>query len=100
MDKPRPADRMLDDGVVRDRLARSWPMLSLAILSGGLLLGTPGKVQACSEVADEASQLREEAREVVSRYAKDYDEYVKALRQSRTPEQRDKADEKRPKPVP
>jgi hypothetical protein len=32
--------------------------------------------------------------------SKDFDEYVKALRQSRTPEQRDKADEKRPKPVP
>ncbi len=51
-------------------------------------------------VEDNDTQLREEAREVVSRYAKDFDEYVKALHQSRTSEQRDKADEKRPRPVP
>jgi thiol-disulfide isomerase/thioredoxin len=75
-------------------------MLSLVILSGGLLLCTPGEIRACGDVEDNDSQVREEAREMVSVYAKDYDEYVKALRQSKTPEQRDKADEKRPKPVP
>src|SRR5262249_52617380 len=52
------------------------------------------------DVEDNDAQLRGEAREVVSQYAKDFDEYVKALRQSKTAEQRDKADEKRPRPVP
>jgi thiol-disulfide isomerase/thioredoxin len=75
-------------------------MISLIILSGGLLLCTPGEIRACGDVDDKDAQLRDEAREVVSRYAKDFDEYVKALLQSKTPEQRDKADEKRPKPVP
>ncbi len=76
-------------------------MLSLVILSGGLLLGTPGEICACGDVEHNDAQLREEAREVVSQYAKDFDEYVKALHQSKTPEQRDKAEiEKRPKPVP
>jgi thiol-disulfide isomerase/thioredoxin len=75
-------------------------MLSLVIISGGLLLCTPGEIRACGDVEDKDAQLREEAREVVSQYAKDFDEYVKALRQSKTSEQHDKADEKRPKPVP
>ena len=75
-------------------------MLSLIILSGGLLLCTPGEISACGDVEDNDTQLREGAREVVSRYAKDFDEYVKALHQSKTREQRDKALEKRPKPVP
>ncbi len=74
------------------RRAWRWPMLSLVILSGGLLLGTPGEIRACGDVEDNDAQLREEAREVVSQYAKDFDEYVKALRQSKTPEQRNKAD--------
>ena len=75
-------------------------MLSLVIISGGLLLCTPGEIRACGDAEDKDAQLREEAREVVSQYAKDFDEYVKALHQSKTSEQRDKADEKRPKPVP
>jgi thiol-disulfide isomerase/thioredoxin len=75
-------------------------MLSLVILSGGLLLCTPGEICACGDVEHNDAQLREEAREVVSQYAKDFDEYVKALHQSKTPEQRNKAIEKRPKPVP
>ena len=75
-------------------------MLSLVILSGGLLLYAPGEIHACGDVEDNDARLREEAREVVSRYAKDFDEYIEALRQSKSPEQRDKADEKRPKPVP
>jgi len=83
------------------RRAWRWPMLSLVILSGGLLLGTPGEICACGDVEHEDAQLREEAREVVSQYAKDFDEYIKALHQSKTSEQRDKAViEKRPKPVP
>ena len=77
-----------------------WPMLSLVILSGGLLLGTPGEICACGDVEHNDAQLWEEAREVVSQYAKDFDEYVKALHQSKTPEQYNKAIEKRPKPVP
>jgi energy-converting hydrogenase A subunit M len=60
-------------------------MLSLVILSGGLLLCTPGEIRACGDVEDNDSQVRDEAREMVSVYAKDYDEYVKALRQSKTP---------------
>lgn len=100
MDNPRLADRMLDDRVLQGRHARKWPMLILAFLGGGLLLVTPGRIRACSEVGDRDARLREEAREVVNRYAKDFDEYVKALRQSKTPEQRDKADEIRPEPVP
>ena len=75
-------------------------MLSLVILSGGLLLCTPGEIRACGDVEDKDAQLREEAREVVSQYAKDFDEYVKALHQSKTSEQYEKAIEKRPKPVP
>jgi thiol-disulfide isomerase/thioredoxin len=100
MDKPLLADRVLDNCDFRDRRAWRWPMLSLVILTGGLLLGTPGEIRACGDVEDNDVQLREEAREVVSRYTKDFDEYVKALHQAKTPEQRDKADEKRPKPVP
>jgi thiol-disulfide isomerase/thioredoxin len=75
-------------------------MLSLVILSGGLLLCTPGELRAGTAVEDKDAQLREEARELVSQYAKHFDEYIKALHQSKTPEQRDKAGEKRPKPVP
>jgi hypothetical protein len=75
-------------------------MISLVILGGGLLLCTPGEIRACGDVDDKDAQVREEARAVVSQYAKDFDEYIKALRQSTTPEQRDKADKKRPKPVP
>jgi peroxiredoxin len=100
MDKPLLADRMLDNCDLRDRRAWRWPMLRLVILSGGLLLCTPGEIRACGDVEDKDAQLREEAREVVSQYAKGFDEYVKALHQSKTPEQRDKADEKRPEPVP
>jgi thiol-disulfide isomerase/thioredoxin len=74
-------------------------MLSLVILSGGLFLYTPGEIRAGGDVEGNDAQLREEAREVVSQYAKDFDEYVKALHQSKTAEQRDKAYEKRPKPV-
>jgi thiol-disulfide isomerase/thioredoxin len=77
-----------------------WPMLGLVILGGGLLLCTPGEIRACEDVDDQDAQLKEEARDVVSRYAKDFDEYVKALRQSKTPYERDQADKKRPKPVP
>ena len=84
MDKPLLADRMLDNGYFRDRRAWIWPMLSLVILGGGLLVCTPGEIRACGDVEDNDAQLREEAREVVSRYAKDFDEYVKALHQSRT----------------
>jgi thiol-disulfide isomerase/thioredoxin len=83
-----------------ERRAWRWLMLSLVILSADLLLCTPGETRACGAVDDKDAQLREEAREVVSRYAKDYDEYVKALRQSKTSEQRTAAMEKRPKPVP
>ncbi len=54
-------------------------MLSLVILSGGLLLRAPGEICACGDVEDQDAQLREEARAVVSQYAKDFDEYVKAL---------------------
>src|SRR5262245_9148906 len=90
MDKPLLADRMLDNCDLRDHRAWSWPMLSLVILSGGLLLCTPGEIRAGGDVEDNDAQLREEAREVVSQYAKDFDEYVKALRQSKTPEQGDK----------
>src|SRR3982074_2268981 len=75
-------------------------MLSLIILSGGLLLCTAGEICACGDVEPKDAQLREEAREVVSQYAKDFDEYVKALHQSKTSEQSKKAIEKRPKPVP
>ena len=75
-------------------------MFGLVILIVCLLLGTPGEICACADVEDKDAQVREEAREVVGQYAKDFDEYIKALRQSKTPEQRDKADEKRPKPVP
>ena len=116
MDKPLLAGRMLDNCDFPDRRARlttassrggpgvlivrSFGMLSLVILGGGLLLCTPGEIRACCDVEDKDAQLREEAREVVSQYAKDFDEYVKALRQSKTAEQRNKADEKRPKPVP
>jgi thiol-disulfide isomerase/thioredoxin len=75
-------------------------MLSLVILTGGLLLYMPAEIRTCGDVEDKEAQLREEARDVVSRYAKDFDEYIKALHQSKTPDQRDKADEKRPKPVP
>ncbi len=75
-------------------------MLSLVILSGGLLLCTPGEICACGDVEHKDAQLREEAREVVIQYAKDFDEYVKALHQSKTSEQHNKAIEKRPKPVP
>jgi thiol-disulfide isomerase/thioredoxin len=75
-------------------------MLGLVVLTVGLLLSTPGEFRACGDVADKDAQVREEAREVVSHYLKDFDEYVKALRQSKTPEQRNKADDKRPKPVP
>jgi len=82
------------------RRAWRWPMLGLVILSGGLLLCTPGEICACGDGEHNDAQLREEAREVVSQYAKDFDEYVKALHQPKTPGQRDKADEKRPKPVP
>jgi hypothetical protein len=86
---------------LNDRRAWRTPMLSLVILSGGLLLCTRGEIRACGDVKDKDAQLSEEAREVVSQYANDYDEYVKALRQSKTPEQRDKVViEKRPKPVP
>src|SRR5262245_3539236 len=99
MDKPHLADRMLDDCDFRDRRAWRWPMLSLVILSGGLLLWTPGETLASDDLEDKGAQLREEAREVVSRYAKEFDEYIKALRQSKTREQRDQAEEKRPKPV-
>jgi thiol-disulfide isomerase/thioredoxin len=59
-----------------------------------------GEIGACGDVEHEDAQLRDEAREVVSQYAKDYDAYVKALHQSKTSEQRDQALEKRPKPVP
>jgi thiol-disulfide isomerase/thioredoxin len=90
---------MLGDGDSRGRRARRRRVLSLVILGGSLLLGTPGGIGA-GVVVDDDAQLREEAREVVGRYAKDYDAYVKALHQSRTPEQRDQAEEKRPKPVP
>ena len=100
MDKPLLADRMLDNCDLRDRRAWRWPMLSLVILGGGLLLSTPGEIRACGDVEDNDAQLREEAREVVNQYAKDFDEYVKALHQSKTREQHNKADEKRPKPVP
>jgi thiol-disulfide isomerase/thioredoxin len=100
MDKPLLADRMLDNCDLRDRRAWRWPMLSLVILSGGLLLSTPGEIRACGAVEDNDAQLREEAREVVSQYAKDFDEYCKALHQSKTHEQQAKALEKRPKPVP
>ena len=100
MDKPLLADRMLDNCDLRDRRAWRWPMLSLVILGAGLLLCTPGEMRAYNDVEDNDAKLREEAREVVSQYAKDFDEYVKALRQSKTREQRDKADEKRPKSVP
>ncbi len=100
MDTPRLAERMLDNGHFRERRAWIWPLLSLVILGGGLLLAVPGEIRACGGVEDNDAQLREEAREVVSRYAKDFDEYVKALHQSGTPEQRDQADEKRPRPVP
>src|SRR5262245_15070839 len=100
MDKPHLADRMLDDCDFRDRRAWRWPMLSLVILSGGLLLCMPGETLASDDLEDKDAQLREEAREVVSRYAKEFDEYIKALRQSKTREQRDQAKEKRPKPVP
>ncbi len=100
MDKPLLTGRMLDDGHFRDRRAWIRPILSLVILGGGLLLCTPGEIRACGDVEDNDAQLREDARGVVGRYAKDFDEYVKALRRSRTPEQRDQADEKRPKPVP
>ena len=100
MDKPLVADRMLCNCDFRDRRVLKWPMLSLVILSGGLLLCPPGEIRACGDVEDNDAQLREEAREVVSQYAKGFDEYVKALRQSKTPEQRDEADKKRPKPVP
>ncbi|WP_406695598.1 TlpA disulfide reductase family protein [Singulisphaera sp. Ch08] len=75
-------------------------MRSLVILSGVLLLCTPGEIYACGHVEYKDTQLREEAREVVSQYAKDFDEYIKTLRQSKTSEQRDRANEKRPKPVP
>jgi thiol-disulfide isomerase/thioredoxin len=75
-------------------------MLNLLILSGGLLLGTPGGLCACGDAEDKDAQLREEAREVVSRYAQDFDAYVKALRESKTAAERQKALEKRPKPVP
>jgi thiol-disulfide isomerase/thioredoxin len=75
-------------------------MLSLVILGGGLLLCTPGEIRACSDVQDKDAQVKEEAREVVSQYAQDFDEYVKALRQSQTREQRDHAEELRPTPVP
>ena len=75
-------------------------MLSLVILTGGLLLCTPAEIRTCGDVEDKDAQVREEAREVVSHYLKAFDEYVKALRQSKTPEQRNKADDKRPKPVP
>jgi peroxiredoxin len=94
------ADWMLDNCDLRGRRASRWPVLSLVILSGSLLLWTPGGIRACGDVEDKGAQLREEAREVVSQYAKDFDEYVKALRRSKTPEQHDKAIEKRPKPVP
>ncbi|SIO59473.1 Thiol-disulfide isomerase or thioredoxin [Singulisphaera sp. GP187] len=74
-------------------------MLSLAIMCRCLLLCTPGELLAFSDAKDQDAQLREEAREVVSRYAKDFDEYVKALHQSKIPEQYKQAEEKRPKPV-
>ena len=61
-------------------------MLSLVILTGGLLLCTPAEIRTCGDVEDKDAQVREEAREVVSHYLKDFDEYVKALRQSKTPE--------------
>jgi thiol-disulfide isomerase/thioredoxin len=100
MDKSLVADRMLCNCDFRDHRVLKWPMLSLVILSGGLLLCPPGEIRAYGDVEDNDAQLKEEAREVVSQYAKDSDEYIKALRQSKTPEQRDKAEEKRPNPVP
>ena len=100
MDKLLLADRVLENRDLPDRRKGRWPMLSLVVLVGGLTLITPGEIRARDDVEGKDAQLRKEAREVVSQYAKDFDEYVKALRQSKTPEQRDKADEKRPKPVP
>ena len=76
-----------------------WQVRSLVILSGSLLLGAPEEIYAYGDVEHNDAQLREEAREVVSRYARDFDEYVKALH-SKTPEERDQAIEKRPGPVP
>lgn len=66
MDKPLLADRMLDNCDLRDRRAWRWPMLRLVILSGGLLLCTPGEIRACGDVEDKDAQLRDEARAVVS----------------------------------
>jgi len=100
MDKSILADRMLDNGDLRDRRAGRWPMLSLVILCGGLLLCTPGQILACGDVEDNDAELREEALEVISQYAKDYDEYIVALRLSGTPGQGDDPELKRPKPVP
>jgi len=100
MSKPLSAGRRLDDGGSRDRRVWRRPILRLIILGAGLLAWTPGGIGASEDVGREDARLGEEARAVVSRYAKDYDEYVKALRQSRTSEQRDQAEEKRPEPVP
>jgi thiol-disulfide isomerase/thioredoxin len=86
------------DAIVRR--ASKWPMLSLVIVVGGVLLCTPGEIRACGDTEVKDTQIREEAREVVSQYAKQFDEYVKALHLAKTPAERDRAMEKRPRPVP
>ena len=43
MDKPLVADRILENCDLRDRRTWRWPMPSLVILGGGLLLFTPGE---------------------------------------------------------
>jgi thiol-disulfide isomerase/thioredoxin len=86
--------------VLKVSFAASVLFSTTPTLAGDGVSHAAGGIRACADFEDEDARIREEAREVTGRYAKDFDEYIEALHRSRTPEQRDKADEKRPKPIP